>query len=59
MDRFEELKDLIMGLEGDFNEFYGKGNKAAGRRIRKGMQELKVKAQDVRVNVQETINADA
>ena len=57
MDRFEELKDLVMGLEADFTEFYSKGNKAAGRRIRKAMQEMKVKAQDIRVNVQETINA--
>ena len=57
MDHFEEIKNLVLGLEGDFNEFYGKGNKAAGRRIRKAMQELKGKAQDIRVNVQETVKA--
>lgn len=58
MDHFEKLKELVMGLEADFGEFYGKGNKAAGRRIRKGMQDMKGLAQDIRVNVQETINAD-
>ncbi len=58
MDRFEELKELVLGLEGDFGDFYGKGNKAAGRRIRKAMQEMKVTAQEVRVDVQARINAE-
>jgi len=58
VDRFEELKNLVLGLENDFSDFYGKGNKAAGRRIRKAMQEMKVAAQDIRVDVQTRINAD-
>ena len=58
MERFEQLRDLVAGLEGDFGDFYGKGNKAAGRRIRKAMQEMKVAAQEVRVEVQAKINAD-
>ena len=58
MDRFEQLKNMAAELEADFNDFYGKGNKAAGRRIRKGMQAMKVWAQEVRVEVQEKINAD-
>ena len=58
MDRFEQLKNMATELEDDFNDFYGKGNKAAGRRIRKGMQAMKVWAQEVRVEVQEKINAD-
>lgn len=45
-----------MGLEGDFDKFYNKGNKAAGTRIRKGMQDLKVMAQDIRKEVQDSKN---
>jgi hypothetical protein len=57
MDQYEKLKDLVAGLEQDFSDFYGKGNKAAGRRIRKAMQEMKGLAQEVRVDVQARINA--
>jgi hypothetical protein len=56
MSRFEQLKQLVMGLEGDFDKFYSKGNKAAGTRIRKGMQDLKVMAQDIRKEVQDSKN---
>lgn len=56
MSRFAELKDFVESLEEDFTKFYQKGNKAAGTRVRKGMQELKRKAQDIRVEVQEQKN---
>ncbi|WP_113924597.1 histone H1 [Cognataquiflexum aquatile] len=57
MSRFSELKDLVLGLEGDFEKFYDKGNQAAGTRVRKGMQDLKNLAQDIRTEVQEKKNA--
>ena len=56
MKRFNEIKDLVMSLEGDFEKFYEKGNNAAGTRVRKGMQELKNMAQDIRVEVQDMKN---
>lgn len=56
MDRFEQVKNLIMDLEGDFDKFYDKKNQAAGTRIRKGMQELKNLAQEVRIEVQDIKN---
>ena len=56
MKRFEEIRDLIMSLEGDFDKFYDKGNSAAGTRVRKGMQELKNLAQEIRVEVQSKKN---
>lgn len=59
MKRFEELRDLIMGLEEDFDKFYDKDNQAAGTRVRKGMQTLKQLAQDIRVEVQEIKNSKA
>ncbi|MCA6074587.1 histone H1 [Fulvivirga sedimenti] len=56
MKRFNEIKDLVMSLEADFEKFYEKGNNAAGTRVRKGMQELKNLAQDIRVEVQDKKN---
>lgn len=56
MKRFEQLKELVMSLEGDFSKFYDKKNQAAGTRVRKGMQELKNLAQEIRVEVQDMKN---
>ncbi len=58
MKRFEEIKKMIMDLEGDFEKFYDKDNQAAGTRVRKGMQDLKILAQTIRTEVQEKKNAD-
>jgi len=57
MSRFDEVKNLVMDLEADFDKFYSKGNKAAGTRVRKGMQDLKNLAQDIRKEVQDMKNA--
>jgi hypothetical protein len=56
MKRFDELRDLVMSLEADFQKFYDKGNQAAGTRVRKGMQDLKNLAQEIRVEVQDIKN---
>jgi hypothetical protein len=53
MSRFSDLKEMVASMERDFQQFYDKGNKAAGTRVRKGMQELKQLAQDIRVEVQD------
>ena len=52
MSTYDELKNFVDGLESDFGKFYNNGNKAAGTRVRKAMQELKVKAQAIRLEVQ-------
>ncbi|MFC4874365.1 histone H1 [Negadavirga shengliensis] len=57
MSRFNEVKDLISGLEGDFEKFYDKGNKAAGTRVRNGMNEIKKLAQDIRKEVTDMKNS--
>lgn len=59
MTRFEEIKNLVMSLEGDFDKFYDKKNQAAGTRVRKGMQDLKTMAQQIRSEVQDQKNAAA
>lgn len=56
MARFDEVKDLVASLEGDFDKFYNKGNQAAGTRVRKGLQDLKTLAQDIRAEVQNQKN---
>jgi hypothetical protein len=56
-NHFTALKDLVAGMEDDFSKFYDKGNKAAGTRIRKGMQDIKKMAQDIRSDVQDQKNA--
>ncbi|GAB4051349.1 histone H1 [Spirosoma litoris] len=59
MARFDEVKNLVMSLESDFEKFYEKNNQAAGTRVRKGMQDLKTLAQEIRSEVQNTKNAAA
>jgi hypothetical protein len=57
MSRFNEVKDLISGLEGDFEKFYDNVNKAAGTRVRNGMNEIKKLAQDIRKEVTDMKNS--
>ncbi|MBC5991830.1 histone H1 [Pontibacter cellulosilyticus] len=58
-NNFSKLRDLVMSLESDFEKFYDKGNAAAGTRVRKGMQDLKNMAQDIRKEVQDMKNSTA
>ena len=56
MQSFEKIKELVASIESEVTKFSEKGNKAAGTRVRLGMQELKKLAQDVRTEVQEAKN---
>jgi hypothetical protein len=51
MNEFNELKGLVIALEEDATKFYEKSNKAAGVRLRKGLQEIKALAQTLRQDV--------
>ena len=53
---YNKLKDLVTSLEDDFEKSYDKQNAAAGTRVRKGMQELKNMAQEIRLAVQNQKN---
>jgi uncharacterized coiled-coil DUF342 family protein len=53
MNRIQELREMLDTFEKDFVKFYDKGNKSAGTRVRKAMNELKRKAQEIRKEVQE------
>ena len=52
MQEFETLKRLVIEAEADVNKAEG-GNKAAGTRVRKKMQDIKAAAQEVRKKVLE------
>jgi len=52
MEAYERLKELVEAAADDVAKAYG-GNKAAGTRVRKTMQEIKEAAQVVRKNVLE------
>ena len=54
---YNKLKDLVTSLEDDFEKSYDKHNAAAGTRVRKGMQELKNMAQEIRLAVQNQKNS--
>lgn len=59
MGRIEELKSMVESFQADFEKFYVKGNKSAGTRVRKHMNELKKKAQEIRKEVQDMKGAPA
>lgn len=53
MPEFVKLKELVASVEEDVAKAIG-GNKAAGTRVRKLMQDIKAAAQDVRKKILET-----
>ncbi len=56
MSRFHEVKSLVDSLEEDMDKFYSKGNKTAGTRARKTLQDLKKLSQEIRIEIQEKKN---
>jgi len=52
MHEYEQLKQLVESASEDIAKAEG-GNKAAGTRVRKSMQDIKAAAQAVRVKVLE------
>ncbi len=52
MQEYDTLKRLVIEAEDDVNKARG-GNKAAGTRVRKKMQEIKSAAQEVRKKILE------
>lgn len=57
LDAYEHLKQLIESAEDDVRRAAG-GNKAAGTRVRKLMQDVKNGSQALRVKVLEVRDAD-
>jgi hypothetical protein len=57
MQEYDKLKQLVTEAEEDVQKANG-GNKAAGTRVRKKMQEIKAAAQDVRKKILEGREAE-
>ena len=50
---YNQMISLLEEIQPDVEKFYDKGNKAAGTRVRKEMQEIKSLAQDQRLEISE------
>ncbi|MEQ9308652.1 MAG: histone H1 [Balneolaceae bacterium] len=57
MSRVSDLQALVESVSSEMEKFYDKGNKAAGTRARKGLQDLKKLAQEIRLEIQAQKNA--
>jgi hypothetical protein len=53
MKTYNEIVALVEAAKEDMDKFFVKGNKSAGTRVRKHMQDLKALAQQLRAEVQE------
>lgn len=56
MKSYNQLKELLASIEEDADKFYNKGVSAAGTRVRKGLQDIKALASDMRKEVTELKN---
>ncbi|GAA4516596.1 histone H1 [Sphingobacterium thermophilum] len=57
MENYTKLKELVASIEADAQKFYNNGNSAAGTRVRKGLQEIKTLAQEIRNEITAIKNA--
>ena len=57
LEQYEQLKSLVHAVEDDVRKAAG-GNKAAGTRVRKQMQDVKNAAQELRKKVLEARDDD-
>jgi hypothetical protein len=51
MEKYNDIKSVVEGMEKDVQAFFEKGNKAAGTRVRKAALELKNLAHEIRQQV--------
>tara|TARA_Y100000310_G_scaffold97106_1_gene94771 strand:+ start:398 stop:649 length:252 start_codon:yes stop_codon:yes gene_type:complete len=55
-NQLEELIVLLESAREDYAKFYDRRNAAAGTRVRKTMQQVRLNAQEIRLHVQDTKN---
>ncbi|MEM1099515.1 MAG: histone H1 [Planctomycetota bacterium] len=58
LEAYEQLKSLVASVEDDIRKAAG-GNRAAGTRVRKQMQDVKNCAQELRKKILENRETDA
>jgi hypothetical protein len=52
-NNLDKMKVLVSEFEADFTKFSEKGNKAAGTRARKALQDIRNLAKDIRTGISE------
>jgi hypothetical protein len=57
IELYEKLQQMVAGLEDDVKKAAG-GNRAAGTRVRKSLQEVKAASQELRVKILESRDGD-
>jgi hypothetical protein len=55
----DTLKALVSEFEADYSKFSEKGNKAAGTRARKSLQDIRNLAKDIRTEISDAKKATA
>lgn len=55
--KWNKIKDLVMGMEGDVNKVESKQTRASARRARKSLQAVKGLAQELRKELQEAVSS--
>ena len=50
-DKYNELKAIFQEVEIDLPKFQSNNNKSAGIRVRKAMRDIKIIAQDIRMQI--------
>lgn len=58
MDKIDQLEVMLAEARVEATSFYGKGNKAAGTRLRNKMQSIIVLSKEVRIDVQALKNEE-
>ena len=58
MQEYENLRELVENVAEDVDKATG-GNKAAGTRVRKAMQDIKAAAQEVRKKILEVRSSES
>jgi hypothetical protein len=52
MEKINELKSMLDAMGKDLEKFYQKGQNSAGTRLRKALNEVRKKAQEIRNDIQ-------
>lgn len=52
MEKINELKGMLDAMGKDLEKFYSKGQNSAGTRLRKALNEVRKKAQEIRNDIQ-------
>ena len=56
MEKLQQIKEILDGMQKDIEKFYDKGQNAAGTRIRKELNSIRKLAAEMRKEIQDVRN---